>query len=110
MPDITRHTSLRRNSGFRESAVPLSPHRLLAISEVEGFDSGAALPTVVGRIGGLVEDVAAWRDVAPPCAGLWRRFDVHPLNGAWRFQAGYDTGNAAILPRSDNVERLVVIE
>jgi hypothetical protein len=74
---------LRPEACFRKPAVPLRPHRFLAVGEVETLDDRSALPPIVSRIWRLVEDVRAGGYVSPPGTGLGRRIDVQRLDSAW---------------------------
>lgn len=65
-PKIAGEHCSRRGGQLREGSVPLSPHGVRLIGEVEPFDNRSALPTPVGRIRCLVVGIAAGMIVAPP--------------------------------------------
>jgi hypothetical protein len=73
---------LRREARLREPAVPLRPHGLFAVGEVQSFDNGAPLPPIVRGIGRLVEDVTPGGHVPPPDTRLGRGVEVQRLDGA----------------------------
>lgn len=65
-----------RQPGLGEPPIPLGPDGRLAVAEVERFDDSPALPSVVGGVWWLVEDVAAAGDVPEPRPGDRSRVDV----------------------------------
>jgi hypothetical protein len=75
-PEVAGEYLMGRQGSFCEVAVPLSPRRFLAVGEIDGLDNRAALPSVVSRVGWLVEDVGASRHMPEPGPGDRRRVDV----------------------------------
>jgi len=75
-PEITGKGLMRRQPGLGEPAIPLGPDGRLAVAEVERFNDSPALPSVVGGVWRLVEDVATAGDVPEPRPGDRSRLDV----------------------------------
>jgi len=75
-PEVAWESLMWWKAGFGEVPVPLRPSRLFAVSEVQALDDAAALPSVVCRVGWLVEDVGPSRNVPEPGPGDGRRVDV----------------------------------
>jgi hypothetical protein len=59
LPEIARESVLGRQSFFSELPVPLGPHCLFAVTEVERLDDRPALPAVIGWVRRLVIDIPA---------------------------------------------------
>jgi hypothetical protein len=49
VPELSRHLRERRDHALGQVPIPLGPHRVLAVGEIEGVDDISSLPAVVGR-------------------------------------------------------------
>lgn len=78
-PQIPREGPMRWHSQLGQHAVPLRPHRLLAVGQIEALDHLAALPATVRWVSRRRERVRPGRDMSPPGPG-----QAQPVDGEAR--------------------------
>ena len=75
-PHVAGQLMHRGHSELREAAVPLRPHRRLAVRQVQGVDDGSALPAVVAGRSRPDARITTMGGVAQPHSGDVNRIDV----------------------------------